>query len=581
MTFLFRDLPKSQIAVLFGSLLIVNTLELVGLSLFIPILDFMQNHGPTHGVTRVFEAGLSSLGVNPSLPIFLLLLCVIFVVKTGISLWARLMGVRIASNLQHSLRLRLMSAYTKSGVRFIFAQRQGSLLSVLNEQTVRVSGAFFNLVQVALMSLTALVYGVFVFILSWKLALVAALLGLSIWPVIAKVGRLSYAFGAKNTQALEGAQHYALETLNAKKILNAMGWGHSRSESYYNVSDNVRSSWEGTAFWSNSIGLIVQPFSVIILSVVIVLAVNFGYSTTVLGAFLVASIRLLPAVQSALTYATGFRGNLPSVQRVHEMLVKAESNVEPNGVVEFLSFTSSIRFENVRFQYQAGEPYVLDGVNLELPRGQTVALVGASGSGKTTLVDLILGLYLPSEGRIMLDGLDLNSVELSSFRAKVAYIPQDPILFHDSIKRNLEIGLDGFIDEQKIEQACRQAGAWEFIKEKPDRLDTVIGDRGVQLSGGQRQRLAMARALLRHPQILILDEATSALDHTSETLITGTLASLQQTKEITIIIIAHRYTTIQEADLIYEVKSGQVTSLGVWSEARDYLQKGALDFKLA
>jgi ABC-type multidrug transport system fused ATPase/permease subunit len=571
---LFSEISKKRIALLLGSLLLVNMMELLGLSLFIPILEFLQKDAETeNAITILLSSMLKTINLNPSLPMYLGFLSTLFILKAAITLRVKLLSVTMASELQHNLRMRLFSVYSKSNLEFINTQRQGVLLSVLNEHIVRASSVFNVLVQILLSWMTALVYIIFVIIISWQLTFIALFVGLLVVPIIRKIGDLAQYHGANYTTALEDAQHFALETLQAKKLINAMGWGSSRIHSYQRVSDNVSKTWMSTAFWSNSPSIIIQPISVIILSLLIVLSVNFELSISLLGAFILAFLRLLPTIQSALSSVSEVKAHLPSVRRVQELHGLAESQEEHSGNVKLKKIANFIVLEKVQFSYKTAVSCVLQEVDMVIPQGSTVALVGSSGSGKTTIADLILGLYQPDHGRIVIDDIDLKDINLGNYRSKVAYIPQEPILFHDTIRANLMMGLSQKIDDAELQDVCVQSGAWGFIVDRPKGLEEIIGDRGVQLSGGQRQRLAFARALLRKPELLILDEATSALDYDSEEWIQETLKDMSKTRMFTLIIIAHRYATIRHADIIFEITHGKAVNLGNWETASAHLKK--------
>jgi ATP-binding cassette subfamily B protein len=206
-----------------------------------------------------------------------------------------------------------------------------------------------------------------------------------------------------------------------------------------------------------------------------------------------------------------------------------------------------------------GREKTLQGINITISKGQMVALVGESGSGKSTITDLVLGLQIPDFGLVVLDGIPLSHWEQNSFRERVGYVPQEPILFHASIRANL-LWSQPKANEEDLWSACRMANAADFINALPLGIDTIVGERGVRLSGGQRQRIALARALLRKPEILILDEATSALDSESEQLIQESIDRVA--KNTTILVIAHRLSTIAKADYIYVLDEGRVIEEG-------------------
>jgi ATP-binding cassette subfamily B protein len=222
-----------------------------------------------------------------------------------------------------------------------------------------------------------------------------------------------------------------------------------------------------------------------------------------------------------------------------------------------------IELRGVTVRYPDGGRPALDGIDLDIEAGKTVALVGPSGSGKSTLMNTVLGLIRPASGAVHLDGADMEALDMRSVRRHVSVVPQDSVLFEGSIRDNITYGL-GPIDDARIRQALRDANALEFVESLPDGWDTVVGERGARLSGGQRQRLSIARALIRDPRILFLDEATSALDSESERHIQGALETLMRGR--TTLVVAHRLSTIRSADVIVVLEDGRITEQGTHEE---------------
>lgn len=257
-----------------------------------------------------------------------------------------------------------------------------------------------------------------------------------------------------------------------------------------------------------------------------------------------------------------FSKSLESVRSIAEVM--QEPDLEQNhGKNEVDAVAGALTLTAVSHSFDRGSTHALDQVSLSIAAGETIALVGPSGSGKSTLLNLVLGFIRPTSGVIELDGRDMETLDLRSFRRFVSVVPQESVLFEGSIRENVTYGLSGVSDERVIE-ALRDANALEIVEALPDGWDTVVGEGGARLSGGQRQRLAIARALIRDPRVLLLDEATSALDTESETKVRDALARLMQNR--TTLVVAHRLTTIRSADRIVVLEKGRVVEIGSHDE---------------
>jgi subfamily B ATP-binding cassette protein MsbA len=254
---------------------------------------------------------------------------------------------------------------------------------------------------------------------------------------------------------------------------------------------------------------------------------------------------------------------LAAAERVFSVIDLKSEQEEDRGHLELPPITSSVAFQDVTFHYDGQSLPALTDVDLTVRAGEMVAIVGSSGSGKTTLVNLLPRFYEPTAGRILIDGVDIQSYTLASLRAQIGIVSQDIVLFDDTVRNNIAFGRAGATDEQ-IVQAATQAYAHEFVDRLPQRYRTIVGEKGVKLSGGERQRLAIARAILRDPPLLILDEATSALDTESERIVQLALVNLMQNR--TTVVIAHRLSTIQRADRIVVLDRGTIVEIGTHDE---------------
>ena len=306
---------------------------------------------------------------------------------------------------------------------------------------------------------------------------------------------------------------------------------------------------------------------------VIRIAVLAGFmSTLLIGGFMTISGTLPVGIFSALVFLTqrllwpltrladitiNYQRAMASVTRILDLLQTPVQITSGSRLLESEQVKGSIVIENVKFAYEKHD--VIKGISLTIPAGKSVAFVGASGGGKTTLVKLLLRFYLPTEGRILLDGVDIAEYQTESLRKATALVSQDVFLFHGSVAENIAYAMPD-VDRAQVIEAAKQAEAHAFISEMPEGYDTIVGERGQKLSGGQRQRIAIARAILRDPHVLILDEATSAVDNETELAIQKSLEKIVQGR--TTIMIAHRLSTIRNADTIFVLKNGQVVEEG-------------------
>jgi subfamily B ATP-binding cassette protein MsbA len=279
-------------------------------------------------------------------------------------------------------------------------------------------------------------------------------------------------------------------------------------------------------------------------------------------AFLVYALRLLQPLKTLSQMPTTAQLSLAAAERLFEVLDSPSEKQTDTGTLDRATFDRELRFEDVTFAYD-GEP-VLSHIDLSAKKGQIVALVGPSGAGKSTLVDLIPRFYPVTNGRITLDGIDTRSIRLPALRALTGIVSQDTVLFNDTVRNNIAYGAEGRFNDDRIRAAAEAANAHQFIAALPDGYDTLLGERGMRLSGGQRQRLAIARALLSDPPILILDEATSALDTESERLVQEAVDRLLRGR--TVFVIAHRLSTIVHADQILFLDKGEIVERGTHAE---------------
>jgi subfamily B ATP-binding cassette protein MsbA len=311
---------------------------------------------------------------------------------------------------------------------------------------------------------------------------------------------------------------------------------------------------------SESLGVLVVT-GILMYGGILVISGDGELSASTFIAFIATFSQVMRPAKAIADAFSGIQRGVASADRIIEILdTESEIQVE-EPAIPVKEFTQSIRFESVGFAYVPGRP-VLTDVSFEIPKGQTIALVGASGGGKSTLADLLPRFYDVTSGKITVDNVPLKQIPLVDLRALMGIVTQESVLFNDSIFNNIAFGTDATLEQ--VQAAAQIANAHEFIETSEDGYATIIGDRGSKLSGGQRQRISIARAVLCNPPILILDEATSALDNESEKLVQAALGNLMKNR--TVLVIAHRLSTIQHADQILVVDQGQIVERGTHKE---------------
>jgi subfamily B ATP-binding cassette protein MsbA len=293
---------------------------------------------------------------------------------------------------------------------------------------------------------------------------------------------------------------------------------------------------------------------------------NQGVSAEDFIRFIVILFSILGPIKQMSNVNIKIQVGAASAERIFELLDTPPDIIEDLNPVDLKVFKDSIEFDQVHFEYNDGDSLVLDQVTFSIKKGEVVAMVGPSGSGKSTIADLIPRFYDVTTGSIRIDGHDLRKATLASIRGNMGIVTQEVILFNDTIKNNIAYAQPNVSDEA-IRQAAEAANAIDFIEQSPDGFNTLIGERGVNLSGGQKQRLAIARALLKNPPILILDEATSALDTESEKKVQNAIENLM--KDRTALVIAHRLSTVQNADKIIVINEGKVVEIGTHNQLYD------------
>lgn len=557
--------------------------SLFSIALIIPFLRLL--FGETQLVTQQPEIGydlkhliehfnyyLSHLIVTEGHEAALLFICLVLVTAIALKNFFRYLALffmvslrnKIVSDLRESLYKHILIL----PIAYFSEEKKGDLISRMTSDILQVEVAIMSSLEALFREpLTIVIYLASLIYLSPMLTLIVLVTLPLMGLIIGRVGSLLKSYSLRGQRKLGDLVSLYEETLmgiRTIKAFNSQGFFFKRfkieNEIYTRI--NIASNRTG-----DSASPISETLSVGVLAFILwfggklVLGGQGSVSAEAFIAFIGIFSQLMPPAKSFSTAYSNMQKGLASMSRINEVLDSEEVITESPDARPISGLNHAIEFRNVGFKYS--DEYVLKGINLTIEKGKTVALVGPSGGGKSTLTDLIPRFYDPTEGEVLIDGVNVKQLKILQLRSTMAIVAQESVLFNDSIYNNIAFGKSN-LDPTQVEHAAKVANAHEFIVQTEKGYQTNIGDRGNKLSGGQRQRLSIARAIITNPDILILDEATSALDTASERLVQEALNNIMQNR--TTLVIAHRLSTIHKADRIVVLDKGQIVQEGTHNE---------------
>lgn len=480
--------------------------------------------------------------------------------------------VPIRTGVLRDLRQQLYNKVLSLPMGYFTEARRGDVISRMTNDVNEVEASIMSALDILFKNpIMIFFYLLTMFIISWQLTLfVMALLPIAIFCI----GRLGRSLKRASTKGQEQNAEILSsidETLLGLRVVKGFNAQDKQRTRFTKLINATRATFNRI----NRRYYLAHPLSEFLGTTLIAVILWFGgtlilqHNTTIDAStfiyYLVIFYSIINPAKDLSKASYGIRRGMASLERI-DTILNTQSNIEEPAQPQPVKFEKEVAFDHVHFAYQQDRE-VLTDINLVIPKGQTVALVGQSGGGKTTLTDLVPRFYDPVSGKVTIDGTDIRQFSTHDLREQMGIVSQEPILFNDTVYNNITFGVDttqpapkGMTWQQAVEQAARIANATEFIDRMPEGYQTVIGDRGSRLSGGQRQRLSIARAILKNPPILILDEATSALDSESEKLVQEALEHLM--KDRTTLVVAHRLSTIKHADLICVVHEGRIVEQG-------------------
>lgn len=475
--------------------------------------------------------------------------------------------VKYSTKVQRELSLRMLHSYMQRGYTFFRLHNISTLLRGISGSVVGVFHVLNNMMRTCAELLTILCIFVYVVYTDWQMAVcMMVLLGACLLLILYAFKGIMKKAGESYFAQMALSSKWSLQLFSGIKEVLVLGRKNFFVNNYAKAYTEQQNAQVKQTVAAEIPAYIIEGACVT--GIIAALCIRVGSIDNPaayipqLAVFAMAAFRLLPSIGRISAYFNGCIFNFPSVTEVYENIVEAEKEstllkIEEKEHDVELEFNEKLEIMDVVWKYPDGTENVLDYVTISINKGESIAFVGPSGAGKSTLADIVLGLFQPQEGRILIDGVDVSNCPMA-FSRIIGFVPQTVYMIDDTIRRNVAFGLfDDEIDESAVWNALEQAQMKEFVEELPMGLDTIVGERGVRFSGGQSQRLAIARALYTNPDILILDEATSALDTETETAVMEAIEALQGQK--TLIIIAHRLTTIRNCDKIYEISNGKAS----------------------
>jgi ATP-binding cassette subfamily C protein len=546
-------------------ILIGGLLDGVGISAMLPVLAIAMRgssdapgseSADTSALGKTVDSVLETIGLEPELYVLLPIIAVLFWTKGGIILFAkRQVGytvARIATDLRLEMLQTLMAARWSHFTRL----RTGGAANALATEAQRASTAFEHMAQVCGHLIECLVYLGLAFMISIPITIGAAVAAIVTLGGLHQLVNMSGRAGTKQTKFLKSLLTQVTDSLQAVKLLKATGRESLIEPLLESDTEQLNKALRKRVFSREALRAMQEPVLVTSVCIMLFILILLGTSAAEMALLLIlfartntSSNKMQRRYQQTITEAS-------ALWSMREMIDAAAADGETMTTGAAPTLTEGVEVRDVRIAYD--DAVVLDGLSFSVPAGKITAIVGGSGAGKTTTADLIMGLVRPDAGEVYIDGVALGELDLREWRQLIGYVPQETLMLHDSVAKNVSLG-DPNLTPEDIERALRDAGAWEFVSELPEGVDYSVGERGMRLSGGQRQRIAIARALVHGAKLLILDEATTALDPESEAFVLAAIEALRG--RATVFAISHQPALRSVADQMYRIADGKCTEL--------------------
>ncbi len=564
----FQLHPWSLPAIIFLGLL-ASLAEGIGIGLFIPFLENLDHSEPSSTGVWLADALRRVFSAVPSEQRLVVITGCIFlsiVLKACLGFWHRVVLHSLDARFIHHLRSLIVSGLLRVDYGYFSRAQTGELVNTLSNETWRSGEALTELVNFLTKSTALIVYGLLLLLISWQFTVVVLLAMGVIWWSSRRITGRAAVQGREATDASNDATIRQIEVVEGMKTIRVNAREDHEQTSFDAASQRAAEAIRRVAITRDWVTPVYEVLAGGFLVLFLYTSLSRGEPLAIMFVFLFVLYRLQPLVKTLEESRIHIASLSGAVDAVGDLIDRMRQPPKSSGRRQFDGVRREIRFDRVTFSYEQDSAAALHEVSLSLPPGKTVAIVGHSGAGKTTLVNLLARFYEPDNGSILIDGVSLTEFDLKTWRERIALVSQETYLFNTSIRNNIAYGrLDA--DLEGIVAAARDAEADNFVRALPDSYETRIGERGCKLSAGQRQRIALARAFVRDPDVLILDEATNALDNVSEEAIKKALERVRGRRSL--FVIAHRLSTVMHADLIVVLENGRIVEQGRFQELVD------------
>jgi ABC-type multidrug transport system fused ATPase/permease subunit len=562
--------PFKKSAVILFFIIIASALtETLGLAMILPLLEIIMGaQSGSMAEAKYLAPVLDNFPKNLHLLVVCSIYLFLLIIKSLFAVLHSYYSTRFITNLRRYWSCGIMESYMRSNFASLLRQKQGVLMNNMINEPSFASKALRDMTDFIAKSIITIFIVAFLFIVSWRISLiicvVSGLLLLILWRI---THSYSMGVGKKKIKLNQQISGVAAESIAGVRQVKTFSIEDRVIKEFSDRLDRL----VNLIVRFTVISMLPKVFGELIIFTLIIGALLFyqyviGLSVAsiipIMGLFMISAQKLFSSLTNLLSQRMSIISYMPSFKLVNELINdKAVLEDRSNGRA-IKSFDGGIRFRNVSFSY-TGERVLFDSLNLEISKGNIAAVAGPSGSGKSTICDLLIRFYKPMDGEIVVDNINLQEFDIKAWRSLIGYVSQDSFLFNTTVRENILIGKPDAA-EKEIIWAAQLANAREFIEALPEKYDTILGDSGVTLSGGQRQRIAIARAIVRNPELLILDEATSALDLRSEQYIYDSLKEFSKTKAV--LLISHRLSSLRFAGQIYVLENGVIVESGQYDK---------------